>query len=71
MLDFLLKQHAARNHQPLDERTLYFGCYALSREDAVLLSMPLFELVLVRLNEGDTQAKQLADALLTNLGLPR
>lgn len=71
VLEFLRTQQTQRAATPPDPTGLYFGAYVLRREETVLLAMPLFELMILRLNEGSPEAQQLADAVLTNLGLPR
>lgn len=73
VLEFLRNNQQRRLENPPDPSGLYFGVYPLHREDGVVLSMPLFELVLIRLDEGTAEGKQLAASLAetTQIKIPR
>lgn len=65
VLEFLRTRIDIRAQQPNPDK-LYFGLFAIHREDAVLVALPLFELILIRLMEGPPDAQQLAAKLAEN-----
>lgn len=77
VLEFLQRRERELVHQthhppPKSETGLFFGVYPLSREDGVLMSRPMFELMLLHLDKGDLDARSLAQMLVeaTGIALP-
>lgn len=56
-----------------DRPPLHFAIHSLAREDGILMTRPLFELILMRLWEGSPDAKALAQMMQesTNITVPR
>ncbi len=71
ILSFLQRREKEIPNEPRSSETgLFFGVYALNREPGVVLSQPMFELILLRLSLGDLDAKTLAQALAEASGIP-
>ena len=71
VLEFLQKRQQQREANRPDPSRDYFGVYALHREDAVLLSLPMLELILVGLSGGMSteQCQTLAASLAASAGV--
>ena len=71
VLEFLQKRQAQREANPPEPSGLYFGVYALHREHAVVLSLPMMELILINLMGGTSQDQReaLAQSLAASAGV--
>lgn len=59
--------------RPEDRPPLLFALHSLAREDNIVMTRPLFELILMRLWQGDLEAKALAQMMqeTTSITVPR
>jgi hypothetical protein len=74
VLEFLQRRERELVNQthlppPKSETGLFFGVYPLSREDGVLMSRPMFELILIHLSKGDLDAKSIGVMLTEATGI--